>query len=226
MEPEFWLQRWREGATGFHMSRVTPLLPKYWPSLQLPRDAKVLVPLCGKSLDMIWLASQGHQVLGVELSPIAVEQFFTENGLTPIERNTPMGRHYVAGSIEIICGDIFHVDTATLASCTGAYDRAALVALPSAMRSRYVRHVYGGLAGGFRGLLLTLEYEQERMDGPPFSVAADEVRALFAAYAATTEVDRRDIIGKEAKFAEKGLSRLDSVTWRLEGVFRSQQSVP
>jgi thiopurine S-methyltransferase len=217
MEAEFWLQRWREGATGFHMNRVTPLLAKYWPSLQLPHDARVLVPLCGKSLDMIWLASRGHQVLGVELSPIAVEQFFTENGLTPAEYESPMGRHYVADGIEIICGDIFDIDAATLASCIGVYDRAALVALPAPMRARYAHHVYGGLGACFRGLLLTLEYEQHLMEGPPFSVTADEVQTLFDGHAGTREIDRLDIITKEPKFAERGLARLDSVTWRLDG---------
>lgn len=217
MEAEFWLQRWREGATGFHMNRVTPLLPKYWPTLGVPEGSRVLVPLCGKSLDMAWLASRGHPVLGVELSPVAVEQFFAEQGLAPVEHESPMGRHYVADGIEIICGDIFDVDEATLASCSAAYDRAALVALPESMRSRYVRHVYGGLASGFNGLLLTLEYEQARMEGPPFAVPADEVQALFADYATAREIDRMDIISKEPKFAARGLERLDSVTWRLDG---------
>lgn len=217
MTPDFWLKRWREGATGFHMNRVTPLLPKYWPSLGLSASARVLVPLCGKSLDMTWLAAQGHPVLGVELSPLAVEQFFDEQQLSPAEHDSPMGRHYVAEGIEIICGDIFDVDEATLASCSAVYDRAALVALPPDMRGRYVRHVYGGLAPGYRGLLLTLEYEQALMEGPPFSVAADEVQALYAGHARAQEADRLDIIDKEPKFASRGLRRLDSVTWRLEG---------
>lgn len=217
MNREFWLKRWREGATGFHMDRITPLLEKYWPSLGLDASARVLVPLCGKSLDMTWLVSQGHRVLGVELSPLAVEQFFTENGLRPAMHESPAGRHYVAEGIEIICGDIFDLDQATLASCSAAYDRAALIALPAEMRRRYVEHVYGGLAPAFRAMLLTLEYDQAIMDGPPFSVAADEVLALFSECATAAEVDRRDIIDREPKFAARGLNRLDSVTWRLEG---------
>lgn len=217
MTPDFWLKRWREGATGFHMNRVTPLLPKYWPSLGLSAAARVLVPLCGKSLDMAWLAAQGHPVLGIELSPVAVEQFFDEQQLSPTEHGSSMGRHYVAEGIEIICGDIFGVDKATLASCSAVYDRAALVALPADMRGRYVRHVYGGLAPGYRGLLLTLEYDQALMEGPPFSVAADEVQALYAAHAVAQETDRLDIIDKEPKFAARGLRHLESVTWRLEG---------
>lgn len=99
MDAEFWLERWREGRTHFHQTRVTPLLQKYWPGLDVPAGGKVLVPLCGKSLDMVWLAAQGHEVLGVELAPLAVEQFFAENELRPVIHESSYGRHYVAGNI-------------------------------------------------------------------------------------------------------------------------------
>src|SRR5690606_4810097 len=100
MDAEFWLERWRDGRTHFHQTRVTPLLAKYWPTLELPAGCKVLVPLSGKSLDMVWLAEQGHRVLGVELSSLAVEQFFAENNLTPSVRDGDQGRYYTAGDIE------------------------------------------------------------------------------------------------------------------------------
>ena len=218
MDAEFWLKRWREGATGFHMDRVSPLLMKYWASLGLPQASRVLVPLCGKSLDMVWLASQGHRVLGVELAPMAVEQFFHEQNLTPVESESALGKHYIAGEIEIICGDIFQLDSATLAGCTGVYDRGALVALPPEMRSRYVEHVYGGLAAGYRGMLLTLEYDIALMDGPPFSIPSNEVGALFSGHTQPRELNRMDIIEHELKFAERGLDTLNSVVWRLDGI--------
>ena len=107
MDTDFWLERWRQGQTGFHMKKTTPLLAKYWPALGVPRGSRVLVPLCGKSLDMIWLAGQGHRVMGVELSSLAVEQFFAENQLTPKVSAAPAGTLYSAGDIEILCGDIF-----------------------------------------------------------------------------------------------------------------------
>lgn len=225
MDPDFWLDRWNEGKIGFHQSRVTPLLQKYWPSLNLPAGSRVLAPLCGKSLDMVWLAEQGHAVLGVELSPLAVEQFFAENGLSPTISDSPFGRRYVAGNIEIICGDIFALDAATLADCIGVYDRAALVALPVEMRGDYVRHVYGRLPDQYRGLLLTLDYDQSQMDGPPFSVQDDEVQSLYAGRSGASRsnasrsnaviLDRRDILEKEPKFAARGLTRLDTVVYRL-----------
>lgn len=215
MDTDFWLDRWREGKTGFHQNRITPLLQKYWPTLELAPGARVLVPLCGKSLDMLWLAQQGFQVLGVELSALAVEQFFAENHLDPGVRESASGVHYEAGGIEIICGDIFKLDRATLSSCAGAYDRAALVALPPAMRAQYVRHVYGQLSPRYRGLLITLDYPQSQMDGPPFSVPEAEVEALYAGHSEARLIDRRDTLEKDPKFIERGLDKLDTLVFRL-----------
>ncbi|MBF6616868.1 MAG: thiopurine S-methyltransferase [Candidimonas sp.] len=215
MDADFWLERWRDGRTHFHQNRITPLLQKYWPTLALPADAKVFVPLCGKSLDMLWIAEQGHYVLGSELSQLAVEQFFDENKLRPTTHDSAAGRHYTAGNIEIICGDIFDLDAATLAGCMGAYDRAALVALPQDMRQRYVDHVYAQLAPKYRGLLLTLDYEQEQMDGPPFAVGDAQVQSLYAQHTDASLIDRRGILDKEPKFAERGLTRLDTLVYIL-----------
>lgn len=215
MDADFWLERWRDGQTHFHQSRVTPLLQKYWPALSLPSGSRVLVPLCGKSLDMVWLAQQGHLVLGIELSQLAVDQFFAENDLHPKVHDSALGRHHVAENIEIICGDIFALDAATLAGCTGVYDRAALVALPPNMRERYVRHVYAQLSDRYQGLLLTLDYHQAQMAGPPFSVHDTEIRSLYAGHSKAEIIDRRDILAKEPKFAERGLTQLDTVVYRL-----------
>ncbi|WP_039786970.1 thiopurine S-methyltransferase [Herbaspirillum huttiense] len=216
MKAEFWLERWRDGRTHFHQSRVTPLLQKYWPALALPQGSQVLVPLAGKSLDMLWLAEQGHRVLGVELSELAVEQFFDENRLQPQIRESAYGRHYTAGDVEIICGDIFKLDAALLSACVGVYDRAALIALPPDMRARYVEEIYGRLPAQARSLLITLEYDQEKMEGPPFSVAEEEVLRLYAPHSDAVAIDRRDILEKEPKFLERGLRALDTVVYRLQ----------
>jgi len=217
MDAEFWLARWREGRTHFHQERVEPLLQKYWPALRLPAGSRVLVPLCGKSHDMAWLAGQGLQVLGAELSPLAVEQFFREQGLSPEVRDSVAGPLYCAGSVEILCGDIFGLDAATLAACRGVYDRAALVALPRPMRERYAREIYGRLAPDYRGLLIALDYPQQEMDGPPFSVGEAEVRSLYAGHSRAERIDRRDILAKEPKFQRAGVSRLHADVYRLEG---------
>ena len=134
MQPDFWHQRWADNQIGFHQSSPTPLLLKYWPALGIAQGAQVFVPLAGKSLDMAWLAAQGHRVLGVELSQLAVEQFFAEHGLQPETRDSKYGRHHEAGGIELIVGDAFGLDPALLADVAGVYDRAALIALPPALR--------------------------------------------------------------------------------------------
>jgi len=215
MEAEFWLERWRQGRINFHQDKVMPLLSRHWPALGVPPGGRVLVPLCGKSVDMAWLAGQGLRVLGVELSPLAADQFFEEHGLRPQVRESAMGRHYAAGGVEILCGDIFDVDAATLASCDAVYDRAALVALPTAMRPRYADHVYRQLRPGCRGLLITLDYPQDQMDGPPFSVPDAEVQALFAGHTDAVVLERLDILHEEGKFLQRGVERLDTVVYQL-----------
>jgi len=216
MEHEFWLQRWREGETRFHQERVMPLLQKYWPTLALPAESRVFVPLAGKSLDMLWLAERGHRVLGVELSALAVEQFFEQNGLAATVRTSPYGVHHVAGNIELICGDAFSFDAAVLADCAGVYDRAALFALPPPMRERYVAELYARLPAGCTGLLLTVEYPQPEMAGPPFSVEEEEVRRLYQPEWRVDLLDRRDILAMQPDFAAAGLTALTTAVYRLE----------
>lgn len=192
-----------------------PLLQKYWPTLALPAGSRVFVPLAGKSLDMLWLAERGHRVLGVELSALAVEQFFTESGLTPTVRESRYGVHHIAGNIELIRGDAFALDAAALADCAGVYDRAALIALPPPMRERYAGELYARLPAGCTGLLLTLEYSQPEMAGPPFSVEEAEVRRLYEAGWQVDLLDRRDILAMQPDFAEAGLTALGTAVYRL-----------
>ncbi|MFL6593374.1 MAG: thiopurine S-methyltransferase, partial [Luteimonas sp.] len=168
MDADFWKERWRQGRTGFHQPRVTPLLEQYWDAAGIAPGARVFVPLAGKTLDMAWLASRGHEVLGVELSPIAVSQFFAEQSLEPNVVRADDGVHHQAAGIELVCGDIFALDARSLERCAGLYDRAALIALPAAMRERYVWDVHARLPGGCRGLLVTLDYPASEKQGPPF----------------------------------------------------------
>src|SRR3546814_8357067 len=128
---------------------------------------------------MAWLAARGHRVLGVELSPLAVGQFFDENGLAPTKRESPLGTHFTAGPIEIICGDAFALDAQTLADCAAVYDRAALIALPRPMRDAYVGELHARLPVGCRGLLVPLESPPDEQAGPPVPVDAADVATLF-----------------------------------------------
>jgi thiopurine S-methyltransferase len=216
MDPQFWLERWRAGRIGWHSERVMPLLEKHWPAAAVPPDARVLVPLAGKSLDMIWLAAQGHRVLGVELSPIAVRQFFAENRLESTVRETPGAERFAAGNIEMVCGDVMALDAQDLAGSLGVYDRAALIALPPHMRRAYAERVYARLPRGCRGLMITLEYPQDQRAGPPFSVGEAEVRELLEARWDVSVLERRDVLASEPQFASQGITALHTAVYRLQ----------
>ena len=216
MEPDFWRQRWQENRIGFHQDRPTPLLLQYWDAVGVAPGARVFVPLCGKSLDLAWFASQGYRVLGAELSSLAVEQFFAEHALQPAVRESRYGRHYETGPIEIVCGDAFRLDAEALAGCAAVYDRAALIALPPDLRRRYAGALYACLPQGCRGLLVTLEYPQHEKAGPPFSVAGDEVHALYGQAWQVELLERRDILAQQPGFQAEGVTDLHTSAWRLQ----------
>lgn len=216
MDAEFWNARWNESKIGFHQDRPTPLLLQHWPSLCVPAGSRVFVPLCGKSLDLAWFASQGLDVLGVELSALAVEQFFAEHQLAPATRDSQYGRHFSAGGIEIICGDAFSLDAALLANCAAVFDRAALIALPDKLRSAYADSLYAALPAGCTGLLVTLEYPQHEKSGPPFSVDEAEVRERFGPRWRLDMLERKNILSSEPGFRAEGLTSLNTVAYRMQ----------
>ena len=214
MHPDFWLNRWQENRIGFHRDEVMPLLQKHWPSLRLPAGSRVFVPLCGKSLDLHWLAAQGHRVLGVELSPLAVQQFFAEAGLQPERSGSRYGEHYRAGPLEIVCGDAFGLDAELLADVRGVYDRAALIALPPEMRAQYTE-LHARLPAGCQDLLITLEYPQAQKSGPPFSLEAGDVDACYGRDWSVDLLERRDILAEQPGFIAEGVSALSTAVYRL-----------
>ena len=214
MDADFWLQRWREGQIGFHRGEVMPLLEQYWPSLDAPAGSRVFVPLAGKTLDMHWLAAQGLQVLGCELSPLAVEAFFAEAGITPQVQLDTDGSHHRAGAIDLVQGDVFALREQALATMDAFYDRAALIALPPELRLRYAHALYAALPTGCRGLLVTLEYPQAERAGPPFSVQEDEVQALYAGDWTVDLRERRPILADHPGYVG-GASRLDTAVYGL-----------
>ena len=177
MEPEFWSERWKAGQINFHEGRPNDLLEQHLDVLG--DDRRVLVPLCGKAVDVAFLAARGHQVVGVELIEDAVAAFFAEQGLTPMVARDAGFIRYTAGAITILCGDFFETSEGLLGPIDACYDRAALIALPPDLRVRYVAHLRALLPAGTPGLLVTVEYPQEAMAGPPFAVDEAEVRRLY-----------------------------------------------
>ena len=218
MEPEFWRDRWARNQIGFHRPDVNPYLPKHWPQLQLPAGAKVLVPLCGKSLDLIWLADQGHRVMGVELSELAVNTFFDEQKWEPQISEQGAFKRYQAGSIEVWCGDLFDLRPEDVADCRALYDRAALIALPPPMRPRYARHLSSLLVPGCQGLMITLDYDKARKDGPPFAVSDAEVNALLG------DAWSLEVLEEQHVPSDSGYMLADGVRYRKERAYHLVRS--
>ncbi|NWA81842.1 thiopurine S-methyltransferase [Pseudomonas sp. D2002] len=216
MEPKFWQERWARNQIGFHLPEVNPYLQRHWPKLALVEGAKVLVPLCGKSLDLMWLASAGYRVLGVELSEQAVEAFFSEQGLVPRVSQRGVFKVYQADQIELWCGDFFALGADAVADCAALYDRAALIALPPLMRAQYAGHLNTVLRPGCRGLLITLDYDQTQKAGPPFAVTDEEVRVLLESHWAAQVLEEQDILGESWKFVQDGVTRLEERVYQLE----------
>jgi thiopurine S-methyltransferase len=205
MEHEFWQERWSRNEIGFHQQEINAHLQAFWPK---GMSGKVFVPLCGKSRDMLWLREQGHEVIGVELSELAVESFFSENGLQPeLLRNGGFNSWHCDG-ITLFQGDYFSLGAEQLEGVGMVYDRASLVALPESMREDYARHLLSILPREAQCLLVTMEYPQEQMKGPPFSVQEREVQDLFRQ---AWEIENRfeqDILAENPRFRERGLSRM------------------
>jgi len=205
---EHWLERWREGRIGWHEAAGNGSLQRYWKAT----DCRVLVPLCGKSYDMLWLESQGNEVLGVELSELAVRAFFEDNGIDyrtvqgGLTRYEAIDRH-----ITIVCGDYFEFGGETFDAC---YDRGALVAMPPEMRARYARHTSSLLLPDAYQLLIVLEYDQLQAAGPPFAVRADQVLSYWPELNRIAPYD--DIENCPPKFRDAGLTEIIEVVWRTE----------
>ncbi len=215
MHEAFWQDRWARSQIGFHQEKVNGYLRRHWSTLGLASDAAVLVPLCGKSLDLAWLAEQGHRVIGVELAERAVEDFFAEREVQPQVSQRGAFKVYQAGKLEVLCGDFFALSTDDVADCQAFYDRAALIALPPQMRERYVAHLQAILPARCQGLLVTLVYDQQRMDGPPFSVEDAEVTQHFAAGWALSMVEEKDVLAGNPRFTDSGLAAVDERVFHL-----------
>jgi len=179
MEADFWHQRWAKGEIGFHERDINPLLINYFSQLNLTSNSRIFVPLCGKTHDISWLLQQGFKVVGAELSDVAIKELFKQLGITPHISVLPTTTLYQGPDLDIFVGDIFSLTAEQLGQVDGIYDRAALVALPAAMRAKYSQHLVT-LTKVARQLLICFDYEQNIMPGPPFSVIADEVKQHYA----------------------------------------------
>lgn len=214
MQASFWIDSWRNREIGFHQAATHPALLQYW--AEAAGGSNVLVPLCGKTLDMLWLAQHGHEVVGVELVEDAVLEFFSDNQLDYSVSEMAGMRCYRAEqqSISIFAGDFFQfAEVWDGAAFDSLFDRGALVALPSELRAAYVAACKHLLVARPGGLLISFEYDQRQMQGPPFSVdAAELARHWDQQVQLLAQLDMLDALPKARA---SGLSRLDECWWSL-----------
>lgn len=175
-----WQQCWLDQQIDFHQKEVNRLLTRFWCGLDLAPGSRVFVPLCGKSLDMIWLAQQGHEVIGIELSPLAVRAFFRENRIQPSRRKVGKFTLWQYNNISILCGDYFSLTQADLGSIDVVYDRAALTALPENIRRLYVAHLKLILPPACKVFLLTVEDADEGETREVTLGTSAEITALYS----------------------------------------------
>ena len=203
-----WLNRWKAGQIGWHEADGNVMLRRHWPRLM--RDSRVLVPLCGKTVDLLWLASRGLDVTGVELSELAIRAFFEENEL-PYREITGDGLpsfEATTAPVRIYCGDYMSFESPPFHSL---YDRGALVALPPSMRPDYVRHTKRLLEADAYRLVITLSYDSTSVDGPPYSVTDEELLSYWGDLVCVQS--RNDIEGGPAKFRDAGLNEVRESVW-------------
>ena len=209
MDPNFWHKRWEKNEIGFHQSAVNVLLSDHFSGLSLPQTSRVFVPLCGKTRDIAWLLSQGHRVVGVELSKLAVEELFVDLGVAPKISVQGELLRYSAPGLEIFVGDIFELSGDLLGRVDAIYDRAALVAFPTEMRGRYGAHV-GAITQLVPQFLICFEYDQAVMNGPPFSMDRQKVHDVYGAHYQIEPITNRDVAG-----GLKGKCPAQETVWHL-----------
>lgn len=215
MQPEFWLDRWRTAQIGFHQAAVDRHLKAYWPRLSVPAGSAVFVPLCGKSLDLMWLRSLGHPVTGVELSPVAVEAFLMEHGIPARRRVIADFDVYEAEGLKLFRGDFFKLTPALLGSVSAVYDRAALISWKPEARESYVKHLTSLTTPGTQTLLIAVEYPPEQMQGPPFPLTRESIETLYASHHSIDELGRHEILEIEPRLKARGLTEMREVCYRM-----------
>lgn len=210
MEANFWHQKWQRGDIGFHLSQANPLLVVHLDSLELKAGDRVFLPLCGKTLDIGYLLQLGYHVIGAELSEIAIEALFQSLQLQPTITQHGCLKHYRAQTLEVYVGDIFELTATQSGHIDAIYDRAALVALPAEVRQRYAQHLME-ITHTAPQLVITYEYDQSQIDGPPFSVDANEIEQLYAKSYALNDRETRSVEG-----GMKGKVAATETVWKLE----------
>lgn len=201
-----WESRWEEGRIGFHLSEVNSYLIRHCDQFLNKGTENVFVPLCGKTLDIFWLSERSKKVVGVEFVRMAVESFFEENNKKYKIFRVKKFNLYKNVKIEIFLGDFFDLTIHNTGKFLAIYDRAAIVSMDFFSRQRYADHLMSFLFDGGKILLITLDYDQNQMTGPPYSVPVEEIEKLFSKYGTVELLETCDII--DDRLRNKGLKSI------------------
>ena len=194
MDASFWHQKWKKNEIAFHQNEANPHLVKHFRELALVEGNRIFIPLCGKTRDIAWLLTHGYSVVGAELSKIGIEQLFAELCVEPKISSIGKLEHYSATNIDIFVGDIFDLSSNSLGLVDAIYDRAALVALPLAMRKQYTQHLMQ-ITDKAPQLLICYVYDQSAIDGPPFSISNEEVNQHYVGSYKLTLIASANVAG-------------------------------
>jgi len=216
MHKEFWIEKWEKNQTGFHQSEINSYLKTYWHQMELKQNANVLVPLCGKSKDLLWLNEQKHNVTASEISQIAVVDFFEENNIPFQKKKINAGEEYFHDNLTMIQGDFFQLSNSEIPSIDAVYDRAAMVALTPEQRFQYSKLLHNILRVGSKIFLISIEYDQRKMDGPPFSVDEKEIRSLYEPHFLIKLIHQFNENVNIGRFADKGLKYVSEKVYILQ----------
>ncbi|MBO9452405.1 thiopurine S-methyltransferase [Tropicibacter sp. R16_0] len=210
MHRDFWIDRWEENRLGWHKEDAHPLLVRFVDAHPLPKGSRIFVPLCGKTRDIGWLLSQGHRVVAAELSEIAIRQLFTELQTEPTVQELGSLKRFSAPGLDAYVGDVFDLTKVQIGTVDLIHDRAAMVALPDDMRARYVSHL-AEITDRAPQLVISFDYDQDLIAGPPFSVPQSQIKALYGVSYRTALLFEQDIAG-----GLKGVAPAKEQAWLME----------
>jgi len=216
VDNQHWLDRWQENRIGFHEGAVNRHLQTFLPQFGLEAGNCVFMPLCGKAHDISWMAGQGLEVIGIELSELAIEAFFEEQGLDFERFDSDRFGVYEAERITLLQGDFFDLRNDDLGACNFVYDRAALIAMSPSQRPRYYQHMLSITPTVSSMLLIKLDYDQSAMEGPPFAVADEEIQSYYGKAFSINLLHSEDIVDEGPRWRKAGLDSLVESVHRLD----------
>ena len=210
-----WHSHWTRKSPGFHEGQVNSYLQQFLPLYDLQPGDTIFIPLCGKAVDILWLSQQGYHVIGVELSEIAIKSFFEESDIDFEKAESENLVVYKAENITLYQGDYMNLQSEYLKGCKLVYDRASIVAIESFNRKAYKRKMLEIIPTGTPMLLVTLDYDQDVMQGPPFSVPVSEITELYKPEYKLELLQSSEQIEERPKWREIGLQSLLESALRL-----------